>query len=77
MFPEWLYDFPTASEVRGAAVLTRQNNKLFIPRNRTNNGARNLYIEGPRLWNSLPDNVVNCQNLSSFKSELFNYLFHN
>ena len=74
--PEWLFEFPTAAEARGAAVVTRQNHKLFIPRTRTNNGARNLYVEGPRLWNSLPENVLNCQTLSSFKGKLFNYLFY-
>ena len=74
--PEWLYELPTASEVRGAAVVTRQNHKLFIPRTRTKNGARSMYVEGPRFWNSLPDNVVDCQTLSCFKEKLFRYLFH-
>lgn len=74
--PEWLFKFPTSSEVRGAVVVTRQDNKLFVPRARTNYGARNLYVEGPRLWNSLPDNVLTCQTLTSFKNKLFNYLFH-
>ena len=74
--PEWLFEFPTAAEARGAAVVTRQDHKHFIPRTRTNNGARNLYVEGPRLWNSLPENVLNCQTLSSFKGKLFNYLFY-
>ena len=74
--PEWLNELPTASEVRGAAVVTRQNHKLFIPRTRTKNGARSMYVEGPRFWNSLPDNVVDCQTLSCFKEKLFRYLFH-
>ena len=74
--PEWLFEFPTASELRGAAMITRQNHKLFIPHTRTKNGARNLYVEGPRLWNSLPDNMINCRSLPSFKKILFNYLFH-
>ena len=74
--PEWLFEFPTASESRGAAIVTRQNHKLFIPRTRTKNGARNLYVEGPRLWNALPQNVLDCQTLSCFKRKLFDYLFH-
>ena len=74
--PEWLYELPTASEARGTAVVTRQNNKLFIPRTRTKNGARNMKVEGPRLWNSLPDNVASCQSISCFKEKLFNYLFY-
>ena len=72
--PEWLFELQTASEVRGAAVTTRQNNHLFIPRTRTNYGGRNLYVEGPRIWNSLPDDIMNCQSLSCFKRKLFNHL---
>ena len=72
--PEWLFKLQTASEVRGAAVTTRQDNHLFIPHTRTNYGARNLYVEGPRLWNSLPDDIMNCQSLSCFKRKLFNHL---
>ena len=74
--PQWLFEFPTAREERGAAVITRQHQNLFIPRTRTSNGDRNLYVEGPRLWNSLPDNVTNCRTLSGFRNKLFNYLFH-
>ena len=73
--PDRLFELQTANEVRGTAITTRQNNHLFIPRTRTNYGARNLYIEGPRLWNSLPDDMTNCQSLSCFKRKLFNYLF--
>ena len=71
--PEWLFEFPTANDVRGTAVVTRQNNKLFIPRTRTNNGARSLYVEGPRLWNALPDGIRNCQTISTFSKELYHY----
>ena len=74
--PEWLFKLRTASEVRGAAVTTRQDNKLFIPHTRTNYGSRNLYVEGPKLWNTLPIDMISCQSLSCFKRELFNYLFH-
>ena len=74
--PEWLFKFPVASEMREANVVTRQNNKLFIPRTRTNTGARNLLVEGPRLWNSLPNNLLSCQSLLCFRKKLFDYLFY-
>ena len=74
--PEWLFELPTASEVRNASVITRQNHKLFVPRTRTNNGARNFCVEGPRLWNDLLDDTTRSQNLCCFKRNLFHYLFH-
>ena len=74
--PEWLFEFPSAGEMRDANVVTRQNNNLFIPRTRTNTGARNLHVEGPRLWNSLPNDLLDCQSLSCFKKKLFDYLFY-
>ena len=72
--PEWLFEFPTVDEIRGAEVMTRQNNKLFIPRTRTDNGARNLQVVGPKLWNTLPEEILNCQTFYNFSRKLQQYL---
>ena len=38
-------------------------------------GSRAFAVAAPDLWNSLPDNIRSCDNLSTFKSLLKTYLF--
>ena len=38
-------------------------------------GSRALAVSAPDLWNSLPDNIRSCDNLSIFKAKLKTYLF--
>ncbi len=47
-YPEWLLNFPYVAQTN--EVLTRQNQDLFIPRVRTDNGAPSLSVSGPRAW---------------------------
>ena len=75
LVPEWLYTLPTVSDVRGEAVITRQIENLFIPRTRTDTGARALNVRGPSFWNRLPAYIRNCHNMSSFETKLFEFLF--
>ncbi len=51
-YPEWLLSFKTVNEATGS--ITRQNNNLYVPRTRTDSGARSLAVLGPKLWNKLP-----------------------
>ncbi len=46
-YPEWLLPFKTVKEVTGS--ITRQNNNLYVPRTRTDSGARSLAVIGPKL----------------------------
>ena len=49
---------------------------LVSPRIRlTTMGARTFSFVAPRLWNSLPPNIRNCDSLQIFKSRLKTYLF--
>ena len=36
---------------------------------------RSFSVAGPKLWNSLPENVRNCSSIDSFKSKLKTHLF--
>ena len=38
-------------------------------------GSRAFAVAAPDLWNSLPDNIRSCDNLSTFKPLLKTYLF--
>ena len=75
LVPEWLFSMPTVEDVRGELVITRQNDCLFIPRTRTDTGARALSVRGPSFWNQLPADIRNCHNITSFKTKLFRFLF--
>ena len=74
LFPEWLFTLPTVGQVRRERINTRNLHTLFIPRTKTDIGARALNIVGPKLWNQLPSDVRNCQSISSFKSHLMKFL---
>ena len=50
--------------------ITRQGNNLYVPRTRTDSGARALTVLGPKLWNELPTTITQAHNLNSFKTNL-------
>ncbi len=43
---------------------TRQKKKKLLHIPRTYTGSRSITVKGPKLWNNLPSNVKNCNNLS-------------
>ena len=46
-------------------------NKLFIPSARiTNYGLKQIKVNGPRIWNTLPNNKKNSSTLHAFLSKL-------
>lgn len=67
-YPEWLLNFPYVT--RTNELVTRQNQDLFIPRVRTDNGARAPSVSGPRAWNKLPLEIKELPSLTSFKRAL-------
>lgn len=73
IYPSWFYSFPYVNEVtRGN---TRQGNKLYVPRYKTDAGARSMKILGPKEWNNLPNTVTNAVSLNSFKTRLAMFFF--
>lgn len=70
IYPEWYLKFSTVRENTGSN--TRQVNNLYVPRVRTDAGARAIAVRGPMIWNNLPTSVTNSGNLHIFKSRLRN-----
>ena len=54
--------------------VSRNINRLFVPRVSNNFGKRSFYYRGPVLWNSLSQSVVEAISLSSFKRLYFELL---
>ena len=56
--------------------LTRQaqDNKLHITKYRTNLYSKSLSIRGAQIWNSVPNNVRQCNTLTEFKSTAKMYM---
>ena len=48
---------------------------LNVHKTRTKFGDRTIMAAGPRLWNSLPQHVKQCQNLMAFRKSLKTHLF--
>ena len=76
ILPEWVFSLPTIREIRENGVNTRNQDNLLIPRTATDTGARNIKILGPKLWNQLPNNIINCHSIELFKSRLMQYLLN-
>ncbi len=74
-YPDWYLKFPTVRE--HTTSNTRQLNNLYVGRARTDSGARAITILGPKLWNTLPTNVINSESLYAFKSRLSKILLNN
>ncbi len=71
-YPEWLLSFKTVNEATGN--ITRQHNDLYVPRTRTDTGARSLAVTGPKLWNELPICIKEAPNLQILRHRPKNYL---
>ena len=56
---------------------TRQQNNLFVPPTRTLIGERDMRVNGPRLWNDLPEAVKNLSSIHCFKRNLKLHLLEN
>ncbi len=54
-YPEWLLKFPTVSE--STTDMTRQENKLYGQRTRTDTGARLTTVCEPKFWNNLRQSI--------------------
>ena len=72
--PDWLFVLPTVAQTRGGSITTRNLDTLYVPRIKTDTGARALSVIGPKLWNNLPMNIKCSNTLSSFKSNLLRFL---
>ena len=70
--PDWLLSFRTIQDITNS--VTRKKDTLYIPRTRTECGARSLTVLGPKLWNKLPTNVTQAKTVNSFKYNLTKFL---
>jgi len=48
---------------------------LTVPRRKTVFGSRQFSVAAPRVWNSLPQELRNCETLDTFKKHLKTHLF--
>ena len=74
-FPTHIQDLVTryspSRTLRSSSTL-RLNPVNFKPKSY---GSRAFAASAPDLWNSLPDDIRSCNNLSTFESKLKSYLF--
>ena len=75
LLPTWLFSFLSVREVNNRS--TRQAGDLFIKRTKTDTGARAFAIKGPKLWNSIPQNIKDSSSEHTFKEKMKNYLLGN
>ncbi len=66
--PSWLFFLPTTREM--CAVNTRQQHQLRVPKTNICIAERSLLVSGPKLWNSLPNNLRNKTSAGTFKTQL-------
>lgn len=71
-YPDWYLKFPKVRD--NVTRNTRQINNLYVPRARTDCGAKAIKILGPKLWNTLPTRVISSVSLYVFKSRLTKFL---
>ena len=75
LLPNWLFSFLSVREVNNRP--TRQASDLFIRRTKTDIGKRSLAINGPKLWNSIPQYIKDSSSEHAFKEKLKCFLLSN
>ncbi len=71
-YPDFIHKFLLVRDVTLSG--TRQQNHLVVPRTHTNAGAKAFTAVGPKVWNSLPQDIKDTSSLISFKPKVLNYL---
>ena len=72
LIPPWLFNLNTVGDRR--IRQTRSSNDLFLSRTNTNMGGRSFIIQGPSVWNKLPNSLREITNIHSFKTRLKQHL---
>ena len=72
LIPPWLFNLSTVGDRRNRQ--TRSNNDLFVLRTNTNLGGKSFIIQGPAVWNKLPNCLKEIGNINSFKTRLKQHL---
>lgn len=67
-YPDHFLPLPTVNNMTD--TITRQQHNLYVPRTKTDSGARAMSVTGPKLWNQLPSDIKEANNLHAFKSKL-------
>ena len=74
LLPPWLFNLSTVGDRRNRH--TRSNNDLFVLRTNTNLGGKSFIIQGPAVWNKLPNYIKEIININSFKTRLKQHLLN-
>jgi hypothetical protein len=74
--PNYFKDFFQTMQT-GYSLRSTESSKinLKVPKTRTKFGDRTIMSAGPRLWNSLPQHIKQCQDLMTFRKSLKTRLF--
>ncbi len=64
-YPDFIHKFLSVRDVAPSG--TRQQNNLVVPRTRTNAGAKAFTAVGPKVWNSLPQDIKDMSSFISLK----------
>lgn len=75
--PEYLKDLLVDQPVRRDNLRSNEKfRQLVVPKTHRKTFAdRSFAVQGPKLWNSLPDSVKTSKNYDDFKSKLKTCLF--
>ena len=49
--------------------------RLYVPRTKSTYGSRAFSVIGPKVYNSLPNDIKECTDIVTFKKKLKTYLF--
>jgi len=74
--PKFQDYFTPVSTVHTHNTRSRTRENFFIPRTRTSIGQKLIRVEGPKIWNSLPDSIRNSQSIHSFSSSCKSYFIN-
>ena len=75
--PSYLSQLVRVADLLGRRSLrSARTNRLLVPSVKLSTvGGRAFPVAGPIVWNSLPDNVLSAQSLSTFRQRLKTFLF--
>ena len=75
-FKYWLCNVPTVSAASGRYRLRSTGSATYVlPRTRTKFGERGFFYSGPAAWNTLPSDLHDITDTSTFRKRLKNLLF--
>ena len=74
--PEYLQElFQHTTDIHQEALRSASDNLLYVPKDNIEKFRNSLSYSGSKIWNSIPENIKQCDSVALFKKRYIEWSF--